>query len=155
MAMLTLMLPAIAAKSEQTPTQQRMQEIVGENVITKSSVKEVQSLLTSLGYSPGSVDGFLGGKTYFAIQAWANDTGATVEKIWLMPIRKEGSRKGWRCATKAEVSRFKGASVCAGGARHMIIRSSQGKLTYMVFTQKGNISPPPKKCGGCAIYHDK
>ena len=156
MAMVTLMLPTIADTKAQPSTQQRIQAIVGEDVITKPFVKEVQSLLISLGYSPGSADGLIGGKTYSAIQAWANDTGATVEKIWLMPTsRTEERKKGWRCATKAEASSFKGASVCAGGARNMSIRVSQGKVTYMVFSREGNVLPPPENCGGCAIYLDK
>ncbi|KZL12625.1 putative peptidoglycan binding domain protein [Pseudovibrio axinellae] len=56
-------------------------------------VQEIQSALLQMGYNPGPADGFIGGKTRRAVQAWQRNNGTritgelTVREHWLVVHR--------------------------------------------------------------------
>jgi len=56
----------------------RVRQYSGNRIDSKELIREVQYLLGKLGYSPGKVDGQMGGKTRRAVRSFQQDQGLSI-----------------------------------------------------------------------------
>lgn len=70
-----------------------LNKIVVSGDRSTQKVKEMQRVLTELGYSPGPVDGIYGNQTRRAVRTWQVDTGGQVTERRSKKRRNSRSKK--------------------------------------------------------------